>query len=124
MNDAMTFKPGVLGTRDSLKGFHVIASDGRGGHVSSASYAPGESYLVVTLGRFSRKHHVVPAGAVTAVEDGEARVALSRTQIRQLHDVPQPDIAAGALTGDQVLGDQTLFSAMDAFARVSGGRVP
>jgi hypothetical protein len=54
-DDAMTFRPGVLGAHDSVKGFRVVASDGRAGRVSWASYAPGESYLVVT-----GKLHAVP----------------------------------------------------------------
>ncbi|HUJ55094.1 MAG TPA: hypothetical protein VLW49_03800 [Gaiellaceae bacterium] len=57
MEDAMTFRPGVLGTHTSIKGYDVVASDGRAGKVSWASYAAGESYLVVSVGRFSRKHH-------------------------------------------------------------------
>jgi hypothetical protein len=112
----MTFRSGVRGTHDSVKGFRVMASDGRAGRVSWASYAPDESFLVVTLGLISRKHHVVPAGAVTSVEDGEVRVALSRAQIRQLHDVPQPHLAADPLTADQVL-----TSAMAAWARTTAG---
>ncbi len=112
----MTFQPGVLGTHDSVKGFRVVASDGRAGRVSWASYAPGESYLVVTLGLISRKHHVVPAAAVTGVEDGEVRVALSGVQIRQLHDVPQPHMAADPLTGEQVLA-----SALAAWTRTTAG---
>lgn len=115
----MTFQAGVLGAHESVKGFRVMASDGRAGHVAGASYAPGESYLIVTLGRFSHKHHVVPAGAVTKVEDGEVRVDLSRAQIRKLHDVPEPSFADN-LGGDQVLGDHAMVSAMDAFARVTG----
>ena len=73
----MTFLPGALGMHDSVKGFRVMASDGRAGRVSWASYAPGESYLVVTLGLVGRKHHVVPAAAVAEVEDGQVRVALA-----------------------------------------------
>jgi hypothetical protein len=87
--DAMTFRPGVLGAHDSVKGFRVVATDGRAGRVSWASYAPGESYLVVTLGLL-RKHHVVPAAAVTSVGDGEVHVVLSRVQIAQLHNLSRP----------------------------------
>ena len=53
----MTFEAGVLGSHSSIKGFRVVATDGPSGRVSWASYAPGESYLVVTLGKFSRNHH-------------------------------------------------------------------
>jgi hypothetical protein len=88
-DDVMTFRPGVLGGHDSVKGFRVMASDGRAGRVSWASYAPGESYLVVTLG-VRRRHHVVPASAVTSVGNGVVNLALSRAQVGQLHDVPHP----------------------------------
>ena len=98
----MTFLPGVLGSHDSVKGFRVVASDGRAGRVSWASYAAGESYLVVTLG-VRRKHHVVPASAVRSVGDGEVRVALSRAQIGQLHDVPHPQAPMAGPTREQTM---------------------
>jgi len=87
----MTFADGVIPAHSSVKGFRVVASDGRAGRVSWASYAPGESYLVVTVGLLSRKHHVIPASAVTSVGDEEVRVGLARAQIAQLPDVPQPE---------------------------------
>jgi hypothetical protein len=108
-DDVMTFQPGVLGAHDSVKGFRVVAGDGRAGRVSWASYAPGESYLVVTLG-VRRKHHVVPAGAVTSVGDGEVNVVLSRAQIGQLHDVPHPEAPVEG---------RTLEQAMAAFQRAA-----
>lgn len=90
-----TFADGVLGGRESVKGFRVVATDGSAGRVSWASYAPGESYLVVTLGLLSKKHHVIPAGAVTAVSDGEVRVGLTRDQIKRLPDLPHPESTRG-----------------------------
>jgi len=44
----MTFPDGVLGAHSSVGGLELVAVDGRAGRVSSASYPPGESYLVVT----------------------------------------------------------------------------
>jgi hypothetical protein len=101
-DDALTFRPGVLRAHDSVKGFRVVGSDGRAGRVSWASYAPGESYLVVTLG-VRRKHHVVPASAVTSVGDGEVQVALSRGQIGQLHDVADPQVLIDGPTRAQAM---------------------
>ncbi len=101
-DDVMTFSPGVLGAHDSVKGFRVLASDGRAGRVAWASYAPGESYLVVTLG-LRRKHHVVPASAVTRVGDGELHVLLNRAQIGQMHDVPHPQAPIEGPTRDQTM---------------------
>jgi hypothetical protein len=98
----MTFREGVLGAHDSVKGFHVVASDGRAGRVAWASYAPGESYLVVTLG-LRRKHHVVPAGAVTRVGVGEVQVGLSRAQIGQLHDLSHPQAPMEGQTREQAM---------------------
>ena len=49
---------------NSVKGFRVEASDGHAGKVSWASYAPGESYLVISFtNRLRETDHVVPAGA-------------------------------------------------------------
>lgn len=98
----MTFRAGVVGAHDSVKGFHVMASDGHAGHVAWASYAPGESYLVVTLG-LRRKHHVVPAGAVARVGEGEVQVGLSREQIGQLHDLPHPQAPVEGQTREQAM---------------------
>ncbi len=116
MAEALTFPDGVLADRDSVKGFRVVASDGRAGRVSWASYAPGESYLVVTLGLLSRKHHVVPAGAVTSVGDGEVHVGLPRAEIRRLPDLPQPYLPLDAPTADQVVA-----AVEAAYARTLGG---
>ena len=98
----MTFRAGVLGAHDSVQGFRVMASDGRAGHVAWASYAPGESYLVVTLG-LRRKHHVVPAGAVTCLREGEVQVGLSREQIGQLHDLRHPQAPVEGQTREQAM---------------------
>ena len=91
MADQMTFPDGVLGSHSSVKGFKVRATNGPAGRISWATYAPGESYLVVTVGRFSSKHHVLPAGAVTGVGDGEVRVALSRTEVEHLPLLTRPE---------------------------------
>ena len=107
-DDALTFGPGVLAGHDSVKGFRVVASDGRAGRVSWGSYAPGESYLVVTSGVLSRKHRVVPARTVTSVGDGVVHVRLSRAEIGQLHDVPHPQAPVES---------QTLAQSMAAIER-------
>lgn len=107
----MTFRPGVLGGHDSVKGFRVLASDGRAGRVSWASYAPGESYLIVTVGLLGRKHHVVPGHAVTGVGDGVVNVRLSRADIQRLPDLPHPRLVV----------DEQLVAAIEyAYARTGG----
>ena len=59
------------------QGLQGRGEDGHAGEVSWAVYAPGESYLVVMRHpHLGGKHHVVPAGAVTAV-DHEKRVVRS-----------------------------------------------
>jgi hypothetical protein len=108
MDELRTFRQGVLAGHDSVKGFRVRATDGGAGRVSWGSYAPGESYLVLTVGLFSRKHHVVPARAVTSVGDGEVHVALSRAQIRQLPDLPDPEAP---------IEGESLEQMMNAFSR-------
>jgi hypothetical protein len=74
----------------------VEASDGHAGKVSWASYAPGESYLVVSLLHHLREvHHVVPAGAVEKISAAEHKVLLrvSRAQVEEApehYDPPAP----------------------------------
>lgn len=103
MEDARTFRPGVLSGYDSVKGFKVIGSDGSAGRVSWGSYAPGESYLVVTEGRFRRRHRVLPAVAVASVSDGEVRLEMSRSQIGQLPLLPHPQAAVSDKTHEQTM---------------------
>jgi len=103
VGDARTFQPGVLGGHDSVKGFEVKGSDGPAGRVSWASYAPGESYLVVTTGMLRKRHRVLPAGAVTSVGDGEVRVALSRYAIGKLPLLPQPEAQLGSEHVEQMI---------------------
>ena len=87
-DELWSFREGTLSPKDSIKNFRVEASDGHAGKVSWASYAPGESYLVVS-------HHVVPAGAVERIGSDERTVwlTLSRDEVEELpehHDPPAP----------------------------------
>ena len=89
-----SFSDGMLGPDDSVKGFRVEATDGHAGKVSWASYAPGESYLVVHM-HLHRTHHVVPAGAVERIsaEDRTVWIRLSREEVQGMpehHHEPAP----------------------------------
>ncbi len=108
--EARTFVEGVFAGHASVKGFRLVASDGRSGRISWASYAPGESYLVVTTGLLRRRHRVLPAGAVTYVGDGEVRVAMSRSEIATLPLLPHPQAA---------VGDETVEHMLNAFERAA-----
>ena len=103
MEEARTFPDGVLAGRDSVKGFRVDARDGRAGRVSWADYAPGRSYLVLTTGRLRRRHRVLPAGAVVAVDDGIVLVSLSRREIERLPLLPHPQAPVEAEAAQQLL---------------------
>jgi hypothetical protein len=91
-----SFREGMLGSDDSVKGFRVEAADGHAGKVSWASYAAGESYLVVShLHHLHETHHVVPAGAVERISLAERTLwlSLSRDEVEELpehHDPPAP----------------------------------
>jgi hypothetical protein len=93
--EAMTFRDGVLGAHASVKGFRLVAADGRAGRVSWASYASGASYRVVTTGPLRRTHRVLPAGAVWRVDDGEVSVAMTRAVIARLPLLPHPQESVG-----------------------------
>jgi hypothetical protein len=86
-----------------VKGFAVVASDGRAGRVSWGSYAHGESYLVVSEGRLRRKHRVLPAAAVASVSDGKVYVELSRSQVRTLPLHPHPQAVVSEQTHEQTM---------------------
>ena len=75
-----TFPEGSVGHDQSVKGYKVEADDGHVGVVSWADYAPGDSYLVVTVRHHLRsRHHVVPAGAVTNVDHARRTVTVNVT---------------------------------------------
>jgi hypothetical protein len=92
----MVVSEGLLGTDDSIKDFRVEARDGHAGKVSWASYAPGESYLVISLlHHVHEAHHVVPAAAVERVSTDQRKVwlRLTRAEVEQApehHDPPSP----------------------------------
>jgi hypothetical protein len=73
-----SFPDGSVGHDESVKGYAVEATDGHLGTVSWASYAPGESYMVVSFrDGHHETHHVVPAGAVKVVDHGRRAVTLN-----------------------------------------------
>jgi hypothetical protein len=75
-----SFPEGSVGHSDSVKGYAVEATDGNAGAVSWASYAPGESYLVLSYHDGHHDvHHVVPAGAVKTVDHKHRVVTLGVT---------------------------------------------
>jgi hypothetical protein len=90
-----TFPAGLAGA-ESVKGFEVEATDGVVGHVDWASYAPGESYLVVRVRhQLHPSDRVVPAGAVVAVDSTRRtlRLALTRSEVERSpehHDLGNP----------------------------------
>ena len=83
--DLWSFPDGAVAHDQSVKGYKVEASDGDVGVVSWADYKPGESYLVVSYGNL---HHVVPAGAVTAV-DHEAKTCTLYVTVDEVKATPQ-----------------------------------
>ena len=91
-----SFPEGMVGPDDSVKDFEVEATDGPAGKVSWASYAAGESYLVVShTHHLHERHRVVPAGAVDRIstDDRSVTLRLNREEIEQLpehHDPPAP----------------------------------
>ena len=95
-DELWSFQEGMISSKDSVKGFRVEATDVHAGKVSWASYAPGESYLVVShMHHLHEVHHVVPAGAVARISTEERGVwlRLSRAEVEDLpehHDSPAP----------------------------------
>jgi hypothetical protein len=75
----------MVGHSDSVKGYRVDGSDDRVGDVAWADYKPGDSYLVVNAGH--KRHHVVPAGAIAAVDHG-ARVVTLKVTADQVRSSP------------------------------------
>lgn len=85
MTDLWTFPEGMVGHSDSVKGYRVDGSDGPVGKVAWADYAPGDSYLVVVVDH--GRHHLVPAGAIAAV-DHEARTVTLTVTADEVRSTP------------------------------------
>jgi hypothetical protein len=86
-----SFPAGSVGHDESVKGYDLEATDGHVGSVSWASYAPGESYLVVSYREGGHEvHHVVPAGAVQRV-DHERRVVTLGVTVAEVKATPTHD---------------------------------
>ena len=96
----------MLGHDDSIKDFQVEAIDANAGKVSWASYAPGESYLVINLRRHLHEtHHVVPA-AVERITVSERKVwlPLTRSEVEQAPEHHDPEEPLESPTVDAVTG--------------------
>jgi hypothetical protein len=88
-----SFPVGAVDTDNSVKGFEVETRDGPAGHVSWASYAPGESYLVVTVSHhLHRTHDVVPASAVEKVDTDGRKVWLhvGKADVERAPELSEP----------------------------------
>ena len=95
--DWLELPRGSVGHDESVKGYDLEATDGRIGHVSWASYAPGESYMVVSYRDGHHDvHHVVPAGAVKSVDHERRAVTLGVTvaevKATPTHEAPEAPI--------------------------------
>ena len=107
-----SFPEGMLGHNDSVKGFEVEATDGHAGKVSWASYAPGESYLVVSHRHHLHEiHHVVPAAAVERIDKSARKVwlRLTRDEVEQAPEHHDPEAPLPAPTIDALTGTWATF---------------
>jgi hypothetical protein len=96
-----TFPEGSVGHSDSVKGYRVEASDGHLGDCAWADYKPGESYVVVSVAH--GEHHLVPAGAIAAV-DHDARTVTLKVTVAEVKASPtheDPQTAYDPTTVDQ-----------------------
>ncbi len=97
-----SFPEGSVGHDESVKGYAVEATDGQVGTVSWASYAPGESYMVVSYrDGHDDAHHVVPAGAVKLVDHGRRAVVLEVTAA-EVKATPRHETPDAPVDWDQV----------------------
>jgi hypothetical protein len=102
-----SFPEGMLGSDDSIKGFRVEATDGDAGKVSWASYAPGESYFVISLPHHLHAvHRVVPAAAVERISTSARKVwlRLTRTDVERAPEHHDPASPLESSTVDAVTG--------------------
>ena len=107
-----SFPSGTIGPDDSIKDFEVEATDGHAGKVSWASYAPGESYLVVGhQHHLHEAHHVVPAADVERI-DRSARTVwlrLTRGQVAEAPEHHDPEAPLEAPTVDALTSAWSTF---------------
>ena len=91
-----------MGHSDSVKDYRVDCTDDTVGNVEWADYKPGESYLVVAVGH--KRHHLVPAGAIAAVDHSGKTVTLTVTadEVRSTPQHEDPETAYVEATKDYV----------------------
>ena len=107
-----SFPEGMLGHDDSIKDFQVEAADGHAGKVSWASYARGESYLVVSHRQHLHEaHHVVPAAAVERIDKSARKVwlRLTRDEVEQAPEHHDPEAPLQSSTVDALTGTWATF---------------
>jgi hypothetical protein len=78
-------RPDIVG--DDVVGFDAEASDGHAGTVSDATDEVGASFIVVDTGP---KKVLIPAGLITRIDAGGARVFLGLTK-DQIENAPELD---------------------------------
>jgi hypothetical protein len=107
-----SFPAGMIGHDESVKDFEVEATDGHAGKVSWASYAPGESYLVVShRHHLHDEHHVVPGAAVKRIDKSARKLwlRLNRDQVAEAPEHHDPEAPLDAPTVDALTGTWATF---------------
>ena len=87
--DLWTYRDTVDSSAEGLVGFSVEAGDGTIGHVDAASNQAGAGHLVVDTGPWIFGSKVlIPAGAITTVDQAEKKVYVDLTR-EQVKEAPE-----------------------------------
>ena len=89
MNHTWTYRDTTWSQRDDLVGFDVEATDGSIGTIDEATTDTDRAHVVVDTGFWIfGKKRLIPAGAVTAVDENARKVTvnLSKDQIKSAPD--------------------------------------
>jgi hypothetical protein len=91
MSNLWTYREGLITTGDDLVGYDVEAVDGSIGKIDESTVDTDKAHVVVDTGWWIfGKKRLIPAGAITAVDHVDRKVALQLTK-DQVKDAPDLD---------------------------------
>lgn len=91
MSDLWTYREGTLPAGENLVGYDVDAADGSIGKIDDTTNETDRAHVVVDTGWWIfGKKRLIPAGAITAVDHVDKRVAVQMTK-EQIKDAPDYD---------------------------------
>jgi len=100
MSNLWTYREAAASNGNDVIGYNVAALDGDIGKIDSSTLDTDSAHVVVDTGWWIfGKKRLIPAGAITAVDHADQKVAVEMTK-DQIKDAPDYDAAAPLTSTD------------------------